>query len=96
MRIPAELLPVLQITAPLIVSIFLAMAYQNKRIDDVNKRIDDLTKRFDGLEKRIDDLRNDMNRQFEHVFAELRGIRADMAAQGERISRLEGPRLVRP
>jgi hypothetical protein len=35
MHIPAELLPVLQITVPLLVGLFVAGWFQNKRIDDL-------------------------------------------------------------
>jgi archaellum component FlaC len=40
MRIPPELLPVLQITLPLVAAIFGAAWIQNKRIDDIMRRLD--------------------------------------------------------
>jgi len=39
-HIPPELLPVLQITVPLLIGLFLASHSQNKRLDDIVKRLD--------------------------------------------------------
>jgi hypothetical protein len=40
--IPQEILPVLQITLPLLGGMWLASHAQNKRFDDLNRRIDEI------------------------------------------------------
>ena len=75
MHIPPELLPVIQITLPLLVGLFIAAWLQNRAIDQLSKRIDDVR---DGLGKRIDD-----------VLTELREIRAELKTMNTRIIRLE-------
>jgi len=82
MHVPPELLPVLQITVPLIVSIFLATAYQNRRIDDLRADLK-------GLHGEVINLRSNMDRQFDQVHAELNQIHADLASHGERLARPE-------
>ena len=42
MHIPPELLPVIQITLPLLVGLFIAAWLQNRAIDQLSKRIDDV------------------------------------------------------
>ena len=39
MKIPAELLPVIQITLPIVLAIFGASWLQNKRLDDIVQRL---------------------------------------------------------
>ena len=80
MHIPPELLPVIQITAPLIVSIFLATAYA---VWSQNQRIDDLRADLNGLRGDLTSLRSDMNRQFEQVHAGLHALRLPPAVPGE-------------
>ncbi len=60
MRIPAELLPVFQITLPLVIAIFGASWIQNKRLDDIIRRLERIealmrtfSERLTRLEERI-------------------------------------------
>ena len=60
MTIPPELLPVIQITLPIIVTILVMVWAQNKRLDDViarlaavEKRLDDIANRLGRLEERL-------------------------------------------
>lgn len=75
MNIPTELLPVIQITLPLILAIFGAMFIglfvQNKRFDDIQKRLDDVVRRIEMVETR------------------LTSIETALRSFGERIARLE-------
>ncbi len=72
---------------------------QNKRIDDLNKRIDDMVvslrsemrSGFDAVNRRFDDV----DRRFDAVDRRLEKIEAKLDNHAERISKLEGPALVR-
>ena len=79
MNIAPELLPVVQITLPIIVAMFgslwIGISIQNKRFDDINKR--------------MDDLRGDMNRGFDRVTKRLDDIDTTLKVHGERIAKLE-------
>ncbi|HEV8525224.1 MAG TPA: hypothetical protein VGQ71_12045 [Terriglobales bacterium] len=50
MHIPPELLPVLQITLPLIAAIFGASWIQNKRLDDIIGRLQSIERRLETIE----------------------------------------------
>jgi len=52
-HIPAELLPVLQITIPLLIGLFLAAHSQNKRIDDIVVRLNAIEQRLQKIEERL-------------------------------------------
>lgn len=59
-HIPAELLPVLQVTVPLVLAIFGASWLQNKRLDDIIRRLEvievilrEQAQRITRLEERI-------------------------------------------
>jgi hypothetical protein len=54
MTIPAELMPVVQITLPLIAAIAIAGWLQNRRVDEISKRIDDIGARINDVGGRID------------------------------------------
>lgn len=53
LHIPPELLPVVQITLPLIIAILGANYFQNKRIDDIVKRLDAIEARLQKIEDRL-------------------------------------------
>lgn len=50
MAIPTELLPVIQITVPLLGGMFLAVWSQNRRLDDIVSRIDKIEVRLAAIE----------------------------------------------
>lgn len=53
MNLPPELLPVVQITLPLILAIFGASWLQNRRLDEISKRIDDIITRLGRIEAKL-------------------------------------------
>lgn len=75
MRIAPELLPVIQITLPIVITLFLAAVWQSKRVADLRT---DMNRQFDGV-----------NRQFDGVITRLDRIEATLIHHGERITRLE-------
>jgi hypothetical protein len=56
MTIPPELLPVIQITLPLILAIFGASWIQNRRLDEISKRIDDIVGWLNRIERRLESM----------------------------------------
>ena len=81
MAIPAEFLPVIQITLPLIGAMYIGVFVQNRH--------------FDALGKRIDELRADMKEGFDKIDKRLDRIEKVLIEHGERIAKLEGPPFVR-
>jgi hypothetical protein len=53
MRLPAELLPVIQITLPVVAAIFGASWIQNKRLDDIIARVAAIETRLIRIEERL-------------------------------------------
>jgi hypothetical protein len=53
MKIPPELLPVIQITLPLIVAIFVASWVQNKRLDDIIADIREIRGELRGIREEL-------------------------------------------
>jgi len=53
MHIPPELLPVLQITIPLLIGLFVASHSQNKRLDDIVARVIAIEQRLQKIEERL-------------------------------------------
>jgi hypothetical protein len=53
MHIPPELLPVVQITLPLLVGLFIAAWMQNKRLDDIVARLSAIEKEVRELGQRV-------------------------------------------
>lgn len=80
--------PFFTVALPLMVTALMALLFQNSRFTDLGKRLDDLrsdmNKRFDGVDKR-----------FDAVDRRLEKIEAKLDDHSGRISKLEGPPLVR-
>lgn len=74
MTIPPELLPVIQITLPIIITILVAVGMQNRRLDDVvgriaaiEARLISIDSRLASLEQRIVRLEERIPSQFLHI-----------------------------
>jgi len=92
--LPPELLPVIQITVPLMVTIFLVTAVaawsQNKRIDDVHAGLNGL--RAD-LNAAVNGLRGELNAGLNGLRGELNGLRGELnGLRGELNAGLNGLR----
>ena len=66
--------PYIQITIPLIVSLFLATSWVNIALAQMDKRIDSIEKRMDRLEARMDKLEDKMDK----VLSELTYIKVEL------------------
>ena len=73
--------PFFTVALPIVITLIVGIIQQNRRLDDQSKR--------------IDDLRADMNRQFDGVNKRLDRIESKLEGHSERISKPEGPALVR-
>lgn len=51
---PTTWLPVVQITLPIVFSLFVAAWLNNQRIAEVSKRIDGVERRLDGMDRRFE------------------------------------------
>lgn len=69
MNIPPELLPVIQITLPLLVGGFIAVYAQNKRFDDLRT---DMKEGFDKIDKRLERIEKALTEHGERI-AKLEG-----------------------
>ena len=80
--------PFFTVALPIVITLVVAAATQNKRFDDLNKRIDDLradmNRQFDKVNKRFDEVNKLLDR-----------IGVKLTEHGERIAKFEGPTLVR-
>ena len=83
MHIPAELVPVIQISLPIVIAIFGAAWLQNKRVDD--------------LRADLGAFRAEIREERAEIRADLKAIQEELARHGERLTRLEDriPPLVR-
>lgn len=66
--------PYIQITIPLIISLFLATSWVNIALAQMDKRIDSIEKRMDRIEARMDRLEDKMDK----VLSELAYIKVEL------------------
>ena len=66
--------PYIQITIPLIVSLFLATSWVNVALAQMDKRIDSIEKRIDRIEVRMDKLESKMDK----VLVEIVSIKSEL------------------
>lgn len=66
--------PYIQITIPLIISLFLATSWVNIALAQMDKRIDSIEKRMDRIEARMDKLEDKMDK----VLSELAYIKVEL------------------
>ena len=67
MAIPPELLPVVQITLPVLVGMYLAVHSQNKRIDDLITRIAAIENRLLAIENRLASIETTLRNHVERI-----------------------------
>jgi hypothetical protein len=67
MHLPPELLPVFQITVPLLVGLFIAAWVQNKRLDDIVARLSALEQEVRGIRAELSGLRERVTRLEERI-----------------------------
>ena len=73
--------PYIQITIPLIISLFLATSWVNIAIAQMDKRIDSIDRRMDRLETRMDKLETRMDKledKMDKVLSELAYIKVEL------------------
>lgn len=70
--------PYIQITIPIIISLFMATSWVNVALAQMDKRIDSLEKRMDRIEIRMDKLESKMDKlesKIDLILAEVRSLK---------------------
>jgi peptidoglycan hydrolase CwlO-like protein len=73
--------PLIQVTLPVILSMFLVASWANFAFASLDKRVEAIEKRFDKLEARMDKLENGMDKlesKMDKVLSELSFIKSEI------------------